>query len=327
MSPISISETCAKTVEPADQVHSHAHNMRVSQTGYVRRTLAHISSYFFAPKVPSNMVFVTNERKYEFTFRIHGKYGYFSWTFAPMYAFSGSVDDLYHAVDMRIKNLNTNGVRISYYMMHRGKLLRKNTQLDDYGFPSRVDIVIHLTMMYSGSQPPLEEILKYMNPVVKKCEEQVIKEVPKFDIQSLTIEHFETTVDIVRRMPQLNGVASIFDKDWIIAQMENINATISMISKCETAYDFITTTQVLYRLYTGRVATVDFISKIKNIVTSEIQSSSSEDTIKKLREMFDGTKSVVESPLVVKIKSLYCYMLTQGFLKFVGLEINDEDIS
>lgn len=179
----------------------------------------------------------------------------------------------------------------------------------------------------------LNEILNNMNFIVKECECMVMQEIDKSRLLSNSIiynvqsgDEHENMLMVVENTLDKIQYCNIDKKRVIVEFFENINATYMLISRCTSMYEFITSTQIVYRLFTGRVATIDFVNRIKTIFNSEVQGTA-EETIKSIRNIFENTKGVVESPLVKKLTDLYSYMLVQGLLRHIGLELNDEDYS
>ncbi len=125
----------------------------------------------------------------------------------------------------------------------------------------------------------------------------------------------------------MNVVDHVFDRTWILTQVENLGIVLNMIQKCATVSDYQCLLHVICRLYTGKVATVELANRISDLFCSEVQGFEAEDIVKQIRSAFNGTLEVFESKTVKKLTSLYSFLLTQGFLKFAGFELNDDDYS
>lgn len=124
-----------------------------------------------------------------------------------------------------------------------------------------------------------------------------------------------------------SGILSIPEEDWILTQVENFSQVLHWSQKCENITDYISVTQLAYRLFTKKSLGIVVRDKINDMFSPQVQAFSFEETIETLRKAFDATAMVHESPLVKKLVSLYSYLLTQGFLQHFGLTLSDEDYS
>lgn len=122
-------------------------------------------------------------------------------------------------------------------------------------------------------------------------------------------------------------VFSMCDRDWFITQVENFAQICTWSAKCTTISDYIAVTQLAYRLFTGKPSGIWIQDKVDAMLSNTLQSVDFEDVLKTLRQAFDATSTVTESPLVKKLTSLYSFLLTQGFLQRFGITITDEEYS
>jgi len=129
---------------------------------------------------------------------------------------------------------------------------------------------------------------------------------------------------VLLRAPQ---VFSTYDRDWFLTQVENFSQICTWSAKCTTITDYIAVTQLAYRLFTGKPSGIWIRDKVEAMVLSTVQSVDFGDVLKTLRQAFDATSTVTESPLVKKLTSLYSFLLTQGFLERFGISITDEEYS
>ncbi len=190
-------------------------------------------------------------------------------------------------------------------------------------------------------------------PLIRECEQQLEVElyVADFELQSYEVPVFECAQSIVQaghdEERELDAIRVMFqhihkamndfmvrnpkglgfDHEWIIKQIENFSIIKSFSRKCVTKMDYYNLIVMSYRLFTGKVFTTEADRLIARIFTSNVQSMSVGDTLRTLRQAFDGVTGVTECELAKKLVSVYSYLVTQGFLKKYGIELNDEDYS
>jgi len=112
-----------------------------------------------------------------------------------------------------------------------------------------------------------------------------------------------------------------------VEMMENIRILRLMTRNCVSMDDYWTVLQLSFRLFTKKVFSQEIADKIVSMFVSDVQSSGVEETISMLRSMFDYTTCVTECELSQKLIKLYSFLLTQGYLKKVGVYVSDEDYS
>lgn len=122
-------------------------------------------------------------------------------------------------------------------------------------------------------------------------------------------------------------IFSALEEDWIIEQVENFSQVILWSSKCNSFSEYISVTQLAYRLFTGKPSGLVIRDKINQMCSSTVQSMDMGEVLQTMRSAFDATTSIHESPLVKKMVSLYSFLLTQGFLEKFGISISDEEYS
>lgn len=123
------------------------------------------------------------------------------------------------------------------------------------------------------------------------------------------------------------GVFSTLEEDWIITQVENFSQLILWSSKCTSFSEYISITQLAYRLFTGKPSGIVIRDKINHMFSPTVQAMDLGEVLQTMRSAFDATTSINESPLVKKLVSMYSFLLTQGFLEKFGLSITDEEYS
>lgn len=146
-----------------------------------------------------------------------------------------------------------------------------------------------------------------------------------FDDQDEGLKNFELMLKMV--VKNLNGAFKGYDQDWILTQIENFSQVVQWSKKCENFNDYSLVTQLAYRLFTGKSISILIRDKIDALFASPVQGIDFAETISMMRQAFDTTSAIQESPLMKKLVSLYSYLLTQGFLQHFGLTLSDEEYS
>lgn len=142
---------------------------------------------------------------------------------------------------------------------------------------------------------------------------------PGRDPYSTLMKHVR---ECMEKMPKF-----ILDDAWLLKQVENITVLNTFARKCECFNDYYMLTLMAHRMFTGQVLLLKLSKMIDKLFEEEVQALDVGDGLRTLRNLFDGAASVQECPLARKIVSLYSYMLTQGYLRQFGFELNDEDYS
>lgn len=169
--------------------------------------------------------------------------------------------------------------------------------------------------------------------VVKQCEREVIRQM---DVQRMFVQSAD--IDDRGEKAMTNMIHHIFkglgklptlddDMKWIVKQIENFSILRTFSRKCETFTDYYCLTQMAYRLFTGEVFTNDIDKMVKRLFQTEVQAFDTGETLKVLRQAFDGATHLTECEISKKLIKLYSFLLTQGYLKHFGIELNDEDYS
>lgn len=208
----------------------------------------------------------------------------------------------------KIWNIN----QFSFY--YKGKpLSRRSIPLYDYNIVNNsiIDYIPHC--LVGGSS----KILLPTYNVVQQCEQQLLNE---FKVQSGDMDLFAYLQKTI--LPQLiNNYGDLCGqkfKDFIQIYV--------WLQKCETLSDYINITSLAYRLLMDAHLSDVLVDYISKQFTNNVQSSG-EDLLSELRAIFDGVTSLNNTPLFKKLYSLYGFLLTQGFLSFMGITLNDEDYS
>ncbi len=117
------------------------------------------------------------------------------------------------------------------------------------------------------------------------------------------------------------------DAEWFTKQIDNLVILFQLSSKVTDFKDLWPVIQTGYRFYTNRSANYDVMRRFQAVFFSEVQSDDAVQVLKHLREAFENFQTVSNCKMVQKLTCLYSFLLTQGYLRFAGIELNDEDYS
>lgn len=139
---------------------------------------------------------------------------------------------------------------------------------------------------------------------------------------------FDTMMMIIgkrlnKRFATLTGELGEEHVDWIRCQTENVIQSIHWFHRADNLFMWAC---LVYKLFTGRSTTTALIKKWESLFGSERQLDVGEG-LSYLRRAFDATNEVSEYPIVKKFTKLYNFLLVQGVLSKIGLELNEEDYS
>lgn len=139
---------------------------------------------------------------------------------------------------------------------------------------------------------------------------------------------FQTMMNIVmvklnKRFSKLTGELGEEQVDWIRCQTENVIQSIHWFHRADNLFMWAS---LVYKLFTGRSSTTALIKKWNSLFGSELQMDVGEG-LSYLRRAFDATNEVSEYPIVKKFMKLFNFLLVQGVLSKIGLELSEEDYS
>lgn len=212
-----------------------------------------------------------------------------------------------------------------YYITLNSKPIRPFIPLGEFGLQEGSNLIIN-ECLFGGS--PLIVDKKILLPTynhVLQCEKLVLNEMSLQSGNYDDFKNFEVMYTYV--MKCADKFMHISQRDWIIEQVENIALTCHYANKCSDINDYFRLIQMSYRLFTGKVFSVTVADHFQKMFDSEVQSSGFETVLKTLRNVFDFAAQVEDIPLVRKLKSLFSFALTQGFLQKFGLTLSDEEYS
>jgi len=138
---------------------------------------------------------------------------------------------------------------------------------------------------------------------------------------------YKSFVLMVKLVTKQMVALQIPDFKYWIDVLNNLAIAYRSFSRCNAVQDYIDEFQVFYRILLGRSAMVDFSEKIDAIFAPSVVQADSTEILHALRESFDMVRNITENKVVKKLQNLFSYALVQGYLKHIGLELNDEDYS
>lgn len=210
------------------------------------------------------------------------------------------------------------------YLTCGTKPLQAGFTLREYNITSNSNIFINVRMLGGSS-----DYRAYTH--VKECELMVLRETrPLMSMQSKDLcvqsvdrnEDFEKLMYFIKK--SIGPTLTFFTDDWVSTQTENMLITWTFAKKCDTISDYLSLTQMAYRLFTGKCLSITINNKINEIFLPTVQADTAGEVLATLRQCFNATEGVLESPLAKRIKNLYSYMLVHGFLEKMGITLSDE---
>lgn len=222
-----------------------------------------------------------------------------------------------------------------------GKLLNPSKSLEHYPLRRGVNEltwVRHLTVGGSYGVPEYESVR--IERIVMTRKEISLEDIdvgkPYPSIRLLQADEeedsqaksFQTMMNIVmvklnKRFAHLTQEIGEEQVDWIRCQTENVIQSIHWFHRADNLFMWAS---LVYKLFTGRSSTTALIKKWNSLFGSELQLEVGEG-LSYLRRAFDATNEVSEYPIVKKFMKLFNFLLVQGVLSKLGLELNEEDYS
>lgn len=281
-----------------------------------------LRSMSFDVKTGSNKIYVSNDTMMTLQVRI------LSGTYVVCLK-EKTTDELYYQISelMRLRTLVTE----RFYVFYGFKPLLRGRTLSDYNVQNYGTIKVEFPSLLGGGR-----IMLPVHTIVQECEKQVLEYVfersgaSTMNVQAYDEEREENAINSMvkhvlkglEKMPPLG-----MDMRWIIKQIENFSILRTFSRKCDSINDYCCLTQMAYRLFTGEALSADIDKIISRLFQTEVQAFDIGETLQQLRQAFDGVTHIAESEVSKKLVSLYSYLLTQGYLKYFGIELNDEDYS
>lgn len=118
------------------------------------------------------------------------------------------------------------------------------------------------------------------------------------------------------------------DKEWVMCMIENVFQSYYWFRRTD---NYLVWAQLVYKLFTGKSSVAALITKWQEIFGEDATEVQAEfevgSTLKFLRKAFDSAQNLSEHPVLKKFQKLYTYLLVQGFLSRLGLELDADDYS
>ncbi|APG78400.1 hypothetical protein 1 [Hubei picorna-like virus 4] len=210
-------------------------------------------------------------------------------------------------------------VRDAWFSMH-GKPIRPDVSLGEHGVQANSTITQHFRML-GGC-----DIAHRVYTHVYECEQQVLAQEPQFILQSEAISHEEHIPEdfLSALMDAVASIHAMLPKKhlWLGELLENFFQMAYWTRKCESKSDYAACVALSYKLLTGRSVGVTLWTAFKG---DDLQADTFTKLTQDARDMFNVASTVINNPLMKKIKQIYTYLLVQGFLSKVGKNMEVEE--
>lgn len=167
---------------------------------------------------------------------------------------------------------------------------------------------------------------------VFSCEQQLLKELTQFRLQSdddMPIIDPQGDDDMDESLLRsLMKVVSTLMKSldnkhrWLGDLLESFLQLAYWLRKCETKADYAACVMLSYKLLTGKSVSVSVWDAFKG---NDLQADTFTRLTRDARDLFNVANAVKNNPLTNKLKQIYSYLLVQGFLSRVGLNMDVEE--
>lgn len=206
---------------------------------------------------------------------------------------------------------------------YRGRILSPGKTLTNYGVGNHEYLYVRSTWPHHAGIRLADRIIsdedprswpRFVNWTVKDFTD-------KYQLQG----DFTTSLqeEIISRLRSTKSNLLSGEDVWLYDLLENFFQVVYWLSKCKNKRDFAAIAHLGYKLFTGKSVT----HQCKNFLFSRdsILQANFEDTVRELRNVFDISHAIDNSPLAQKLRDLYSYLLVQGFLSRFGFEISEAE--
>lgn len=203
----------------------------------------------------------------------------------------------------------------------RGKPVRANLALSEYGVHENCDIVAHERL--KGGAPNILVAHHRLYTHVYECELQVLQETrPCYHLQG-EVETAEQNV-ISSIMLSLSSVKdTLFEgHDTLFETLENFFQVVYWFRKCDSMQDYTVMVALAHKLMTGKCVS----SRLMYVFgfKSELQGEFT-DFVKQMRDLYTTTQGMIgKDSLLTKVRRIYTYLLVQGVLTPLGVTLTEE---
>jgi len=112
------------------------------------------------------------------------------------------------------------------------------------------------------------------------------------------------------------------DDPWILNLFENFLQIVYWLRKCDSKRDYIMCTGLAFKLLTGKGVT----SLVWNsFQVTNLQNDTFTRGLHKARDLFNTSSTLINDPIVGKIRQIYTYLLVQGVLGHFGKTMSPEE--
>jgi hypothetical protein len=122
-----------------------------------------------------------------------------------------------------------------------------------------------------------------------------------------------------------SSITQWFKENQIAGGVENMLQILVWYRKCENFNDYYMLTRLAYKLITGKSLVAEIFDHFFP-PENNLQADFAEN-IAFVRGVFEKTSSAISSPMVDKITKMYAFLVTQGFLKCMNMEITEKEFT
>lgn len=239
-------------------------------------------------------------------------------------------------------DINSKYLEVCWAMLNHHKPLRWHGQLtlSDYGMRDGDTILIMETLPGGASGSPKKEVFLPVSDSTYVANNMIRGSTKEVLIHGLKVQSSDEGVprqafihDILDAIADGGNLLDSWDPriKRTLDVLESFVLCMGNLRLCQTDRDVYRQFDLFFKLMYGFDRHLKAIKwgarALKKFTGGEIQSLDYTETVKALRMTFEGASKVVSNPLVNKFRRLYAYMLTQGLLRCVGMELSEEDFS
>lgn len=214
------------------------------------------------------------------------------------------------------------------WLSHNGKPLNPDNTFGAYNMQNNATIIVNSRLLGGSSTPILRPYTH-----VHECEQEVLVVTQphsyRFQLQALATIKEESTPDTVAIIDQIMSLigslrGNLFsDHDWLLDVLENFFQIVYWFRKCDNLRDYTVCIALAHKLMTGKPVS----ARLMHIFgfTNELQGEFS-DYVRGLRDLYTFSHGAVgKGSLIDRVRKIYTYLLVQGILHPLGIELSEEE--
>lgn len=226
-----------------------------------------------------------------------------------------------------------------FWLETHNRPLNFSRSLKEYGFDGSIHpLKVQFGLNGGSKMEPLpisiEEALPVNEAVALEKRIMSSRVLPLMDIQGAEDTEHANQVMWAHVLKRMNEYATsrgdrsdadlTNDKQWVMCMVENVFQSYYWFVRTD---NYLMWAQLVYKLFTGKSSTQAIMDKWHQLFgASEVQGDFKE-SLHSFRKAFDMTVNLSEHPVLKKFHKLYTYLLVQGFLSRLGLELNENEYS